>query len=690
VKSFRTLCLAAASAAILAASAPADVLAQAPARAAALPSPADFARLAAISTVRVSPDGRHVAAMTSADGKTPTISVWRTDALDQPPAVLSSARQRIFGFQWAKSDRLYVNTIQEFDAPSSDAGPSYRGHVYKGYIVNLDGSKWQSALPEGRGRTELDDYVNRRTTPEILDFLPNDPHHILVIRNGLTGGGDVYKVNVHTGTSERVARGSDTYGGFQTDLKGEIRARNSLESDSKGAYIAYQIRHPDTGAWEEHFRLYAKEREGTQPLAFTPDPNIIYVSSNKGRDQTGIYTYDIRARKILEPAFEHKLFSAYDPVISNDPKDYGRLLGFTYAGETSKTYWIDETLAAIDKGLSQALQLKTQQVNWVDPASGQTQRFTMADGAVAEIVSWSNDRRRVVISKSGPQQPPEYYLLTDGTKLQLLGRSRPQLEPSLLGRSQLVQYPARDGLMIPGFLHTPSEAVYGRGPYPTIILPHGGPWARDNYEWDLAGWVPFLVSRGHAVLQPQYRGSEGWGQKLWRAGDEQWGLKMQDDKDDGAKWLISQGIADPQRIAMFGYSYGGYAAIAASVRSNGIYQCAISGAGLADLALIRKETFGSRFIRDYQRPTLQGVSWTPRAKEAQVPILIYHGDRDDNVEPRESRVFVNALRSAGKPVKQVELADMGHSYVTMTADHMIRQLEIIDDYLKRDCGPGGL
>lgn len=690
VTGFRTLCLAAASAAALsiAAAAPGAALAQAAKP--ALPSAAEFAKLAAFGNVRVSPDGKHVAAITSSDGKTPVISVWRTDNLTAPPAVLSSTRQRIFSFDFAKDDRLYVNTIQEFDAPSSDAGPSYRGHVYKGYIVTLDGSKWESALPEGRGRTELEDYVNRRSTPDILSFLPNDPDSILVVRGGIRGSGDIYKVNVHSGQSDRITRGSDKYGEPQVDLKGEVRARSSLEYDSKGAYVAYQIRDADGGGWQEHFRLYAKEREGTTPLGFTTDPNIIYVSSNKGRDQSGIYTYDIRTRKIVEPAFEHKLFSAGGTVISTDPKDYGRVLGFTYQGEASKTYWVDETLASIDKGLNQALNVTTTPVNWIDPATGATARFSMGDGAVAEIGDWSNDRRHVIVVKSGPQQPPEYYLLTDGTKLQLLGRARPQIDRAILGQSRLVQYPARDGLMIPGFLHTPSKAVYGNGPYPTVILPHGGPWARDDYDWDLAGWIPYLVSRGHAVLQPQYRGSEGWGQKLWRAGDEQWGLKMQDDKDDGAKWLVSQRVADPQRIAMFGYSYGGYAAIAASVRSNGIYQCAISGAGLADLQLIRKETFGSRFIRDYQRPTLNGVSWTPRANEATVPILIYHGDRDDNVEPKESRVFVNALRAAGKPVKQVELKDMGHSYVTMTADHMITQLEIIDDYLKKDCGPGGL
>lgn len=685
------MCLAAASAAVLAVAGVAS--AQAPAArpsTAALPSAFEFGRFAAIADVQISADGRHVAALTSRDGKTPFISVWKTDALDQKPTVIGSAKQRILGFSFVKNDRLFVRTIQTFDKGADDGGSRYRGHLYPAYVTDLTGSQWTSAMPESRARSDLEEFVNKLSSPEILSYLPADADHVLVIDGGLRGGGDIYRVNVHTRASERVQRGSDRYSGYQVDQKGDIRVRQSVERDGKGAYISEQIKHPDSGNWEEHFRLYAKEREGLGVLGFSTDPNIAYVTSNKGRDRAGVYEYDIRAKRVGEPVFEHKLFEAGGVVTSDDPKDYGRLLGANYAGESSRTFWFDEKLSAISKGLNQALDVKSTAVPWTDPVSGEKARFNMGDGAVAEISDWSADRSKVIVVKSGPQQPPEYYLLTDGSKLQLLGRSRPQVDKAVLGRSRLIQYPARDGLMIPGFLHTPSTAMYGAGPYPTVILPHGGPWARDNYEWDVAGWVPYLVSRGYAVMQPQYRGSEGWGQKLWRAGDEQWGLKMQDDKDDGVRWLASQGVADPGRTAMFGYSYGGYAAIAASVRPNGLYQCAISGAGLADLQLIRKETFGSDFIRDYQRPTLQGVSWTPRASEASIPILIYHGDRDDNVEPKESRVFVNALRGAGKPVTFKNFEDMGHSYPTMTADHMTGQLTLIDDYLKKDCGPGGL
>jgi dipeptidyl aminopeptidase/acylaminoacyl peptidase len=165
---------------------------------------------------------------------------------------------------------------------------------------------------------------------------------------------------------------------------------------------------------------------------------------------------------------------------------------------------------------------------------------------------------------------------------------------------------------------------------------------------------------------------------------------MQDDKDDGVKWLISQGIADPKRVAMFGYSYGGYAALAASIRPNGLYQCAISGAGAGDLERLSDATSDNRFQREFQHPTIQGLDALQHAKEAKIPVLLYHGDHDDVVDVEQSRHFAAALRSAGKPYRYVEIKDMAHHGDTMTPAMMEEQLDIIDDFLKTGCKPGGL
>ena len=229
----------------------------------------------------------------------------------------------------------------------------------------------------------------------------------------------------------------------------------------------------------------------------------------------------------------------------------------------------------------------------------------------------------------------------------------------------------------------------GDAPRPTIIHPHGGPWARDFGGWDSSGWVQFLTSRGYHVLQPQYRGSQGFGRELWLAGDNEWGQKMQDDKDDGAAWLVSEGYADPDRIAIFGYSYGGFAAFAATVRENGPYQCAIAGAGVSNLALFRTKVSENRISRAVQGHTMTGMDPLANSDHAVLPILVYHGDRDVRVPIKDGRDFYNAVKNK-VPAKFLSMKDMGHQGVLWSPENHRESLEAIDDFLRNDCGPGGL
>jgi dipeptidyl aminopeptidase/acylaminoacyl peptidase len=264
----------------------------------------------------------------------------------------------------------------------------------------------------------------------------------------------------------------------------------------------------------------------------------------------------------------------------------------------------------------------------------------------------------------------------------------PQIDTSALGDTRLVENAARDGLMIPAFVTTP-PAAFGPGPHPALVLPHGGPWGRDELDWDPTGWPQYFASRGYVVIQPQFRGSEGWGQKLWRAGDRQWGLKMQDDNDDAAKWLIAQGLADPKRIAIFGYSYGGYAAMVGAIRPNGLYQCAIAGAGVAELQTFQNDTFDNRLLREFQRPTVDGLDPLSHAREVSIPILFIHGDRDRTVPISESRRMDAALGSAHAH-RLIVSKDMGHQFVLWQPKDIALMLTETEKFLKTDCKPGGL
>lgn len=592
--------------------------------------------------------------------------------------MIASRHMRLMSVRFVKNDRLAVVVQQTITVGS------YKGHLNKLYITDLKGQSWKPALPEGRAASDDAELARRTGVPFILSRLPGDPRHILVMATSGDGAGDVYRADVYSGGAELVERGSEKYGELQADAKGEIRAKAELDyEDGKAVYVQW-IKGPK-GDWQPHLRSLFKDRNLFSVVGFSDDPNLVYIAGTQpGADKSGIYIYDISARKIVEPAFEHKLFDANGVVEDAS----SQLLGFSYSGPNNGIYWIDPKLAALDKGVRAALGLKATPVAWTDPGTGQKTRIGVPDGADISIASWSDDHGAIIVEKSGPREPGEFYLFTADGKLSLLGKARPWIKPESLGDTRLVQYVARDGLVIPAFLTTPPASI-GPGPYRAIILPHGGPWARDWLEWDFGGWTQYFASRGYAVLQPQFRGSEGWGRKLWTAGDREWGLKMQDDKDDGARWLIEQKIADPKRIAMFGYSYGGYSALAASIRPNGLYQCAVSGAG-GSLADMKKVTAESRTMREYQRPFVDGLDAIKRAKDAQIPIFLYHGERDTNVDIKESRSFIAGLKAASKPYKWLEIEDMGHSYDTMTPAMLEAQLVEIEKFFGAECKPGGL
>lgn len=652
--------------------------------AASLPPATAWAREPAIASVDVSPDGRHVVAVISPDGRQRVIAIWKTAAMNEAPFIVGSDDERaeVVGAQFIKNDRIFVTTqqLRDFDPFS---GRRERSFLQRTQVLTLEGRPARSSLTfDGLDETQQAVVGVGR----LISDLPRDPENIIVSD---PMRGDKYKLNLYTGRAERIERGSDRFGGEQADLNGEIRAKTEFDFDNGAVFIGQWIKHPDTGEWAEHFRYYARDRQPISIVGFSNDPNVVFVSKTEGRDRAAIYEYKIREREFGEIAFAHPLFEAGGVVRSRAPENFGEVVGFTYEGERNRTYFTDPVLDQAFTDLRRATGVTTVPVDWVDIETGERSRFTVGDGADISLVATSDDRSEIIISKSGPTTPTEYYILVDG-RVRLLGRAYPELREAPLGETTLIQYAARDGLMIPAFLTKPDPEVYGPGPYPTIITPHGGPWSRDNLSWDTTGWTQYFATRGFAVLQPQFRGSDGWGQRLWRAGDREWGRKMQDDNDDGVRHLIAQGVADPGRVAMHGYSYGGYASMMAAVRPNGLYQCAIAGAGPATIALFKKGTYNSRFLREFQHPTADGEDPLRRVGEVSIPLYLYTGDRDTRVLPSESETMSAALRNAGKPVKLTILPDMEHTINTWNPTNFANVLTSVEDFLRNDCGPGGI
>lgn len=602
-----------------------------------------------ISSVEVSPDGNKLVALTLSNvNEAPDVTVWNARDLASKPVRFKPKDVKSIFVSWLNNEQLLVVGRQKYDYRIG--GKVTRWFRDKAYVVDSQGKKFRTP------------FANKESVGvSIFDTLPRYENKVLVSVTNLEFAEDIYEVNLKNFVSRRVFRGA-TGESFFANHEGEVKGKSRIVGRGDEARIEFSYRDPESGKWELHHALYAARREGMQPVAFDPDGRTVYMVDNTGRDKQVITPYDLISRKLGKPVFDETTIEATAVMQSRQPEDFGKIIGYAGQGVGPFRQYTDTEWESIQRRVDEAL----------------------PKGVTNTINSISDDFSIAVVRSTGPKEPGAFYLFVNGSQLIPLGRSFPYLEPDKLAEMKYVTYEARDGLTIPAYLTTPAS---GSAPYPTVVMPHGGPWARDSLRFDM--WAQFLANRGYQVLQPQYRGSDGWGQNLWRAGDKEWGGKMQDDKDDGAAWLVEQGLAEKNRIAIYGYSYGGYAAMAAIVRPDTPYQCAIAGAGLSELRYFDKVTFEGAYGREFQNPTIKGLSPLDVAKNASIPIYIFHGDRDQRVPIEQSRKYVKALKRANKDVEYKEIVDLWHSYPWFPQHHLA-VLESVEDYLANRCGPGGL
>ena len=608
-----------------------------------------------IDSVVISPDGSKLAALTQADTNSlPSVTVWETADLSKPPVRFAPDDSKVLDIWWASNDQLLLIGRQKFDFKYG--GKTEKWFRSRAYLADSGGVKIREIL---RHRMEVKgDIVGLG----LGSFLVEKPDTILLRLRDRQGSSEYVELNLKTFKTLRMFKGGDR-SNPSLDSKGRIAVKEQYKGSGDQVSRVTSLRNPKTNGWEEHFTLRAADREGVQAVQVLADGSV-YVRDNSGRDKAVIRPYDPVARRLGKPLFASDEFDMGGVLTRRyNPGNASDLVGYVINDAKRSRVYTDPEYRALQTRIDAALP---------------------SDGRVNYMASLSDDLNQIVVRASGTKEAGAWYLLSNKTKLTALGRSFPHLDPAQMSEMTYVSYSARDGLTIPALLTLPQT---GKAPHPTVIMPHGGPWARDYLRW--SRWVQFLANRGYAVLQPQYRGSQGWGQALWRAGDREWGQKMQDDKDDGAEWLVKQGLADPDRLAMFGYSYGGYAAMAAVVRPDSPYQCAIAGAGLAELNTFDKLTSNSAFQREYQNPTIAGLSPLHDAEKANIPLYLFHGDRDQRVSVKQSRKFYKALKGLGKPVKYDEIPDLWHSNPWF-AQHHLAMLSGLETYLAEDCGPGGL
>jgi dipeptidyl aminopeptidase/acylaminoacyl peptidase len=391
---------------------------------------------------------------------------------------------------------------------------------------------------------------------------------------------------------------------------------------------------------------------GNLPALFLADPGKA-VAWDDANGFDALYSYDLATQKTGD-----KLYGAIgydlDSAITSD--DGSRLIGARYIDTRPRTHWFEPALALIQGQLDSAVGARN-----------------------AHIISWSHDFSVLMIALESPDRPTVYFLYrpAEGV-MHLFANADEHFGDATWGKVSTIRYKARDGTEIPAVLTLPKGRADKN--LPLILMPHGGPFARDDESYDY--WVQFLASRGYAVLQPNYRGSSGYGKVFAEKGEGQWGLAMQDDLTDAVKWATGQGIADAKRVCIVGGSYGGYAALRAAQRDHGIYRCAVSFAGVADMQGMLR--YDSGFLNSGRRgdwlrkqaPDLKGVSPINFAADVDIPLLLMHGKADMTVPVKQSRQMADRLKAAGKDYRYVE-QPLGDHHLSREADRVqfLKELE---------------
>jgi dipeptidyl aminopeptidase/acylaminoacyl peptidase len=314
-------------------------------------------------------------------------------------------------------------------------------------------------------------------------------------------------------------------------------------------------------------------------------------------------------------------------------------------------------------------------------------------GARVTLTSMSDDRRELLVYVDSPTDGPSYAIVNIATgSADWLGGPYDALVKELAPTTP-VRFKAADGLMLTGYLTTP-RGVEAKG-LPLVVFPHGGPAARDEpgFDW----WVQAMASRGYAVLQVNYRGSDGFGWEFMSAGFGQFGRKMQTDLSDGVRYLAAQGEIDPKRVCIVGASYGGYAALAGASIDTGVYRCAVSVAGLSDLKRfvtwgehgdgVATKRYWLRYlgVKDLNDPRLEEISPVDQVSRVSIPVLLIHGTDDTTVPYEQSQIMFDAMQKAGKPVELVKLKHEEHQLEV--GETRLQMLEATMTFLQKNNPP---
>jgi dipeptidyl aminopeptidase/acylaminoacyl peptidase len=573
----------------------------------------DFFRNPEKCLVEVSPTGQYLSWMEPWEHR---LNIFVMDVKTNKIERVTTAKERsIYGYVWAGKDRIvYV----------MDKGGDENTRLYG---IN----------PDGSNPIDFTSFDNVKC--DIVDELEEDDEHILFQMNKRNPEiFDIYRLNVMTGEMEAIAENPGNIRAWITDHNGKLR----LAYTSDGVNTGLRYRETEERPWQQIANYDFKEN--IIPLFFSMDNEFLYVASNLGRDKRAIYEFDLKRAKLGKMIYEHNDVDVYRLLYSRKRK---LITGVWFNIDKGAYHFFDKDRRKIQDFLEEKI-----------------------PGYEVSLASHNLEETIWTVYACSDRSRGSYYLLDlNNLVLTKLFDLAPWLPEDELAEMKPIVYTARDGLKINGYLTLPVNTQPEN--LPVVINPHGGPWHRDS--WGFNAEAQFLANRGYAVLQMNFRGSTDFGREFWVKSFKEWGLSMQDDITDGVHWLVEQGIADSKRIAIYGGSYGGYAALMGIVKTPVLYAAAVDYVGVSNMF-----TFLSSFP-PYWKPMqemmyemtghpekdselLKSVSPALHADRIKTPLLIAQGANDPRVKKQESDQMVDALKARGIEVEYIVKENEGHGF----------------------------
>jgi dipeptidyl aminopeptidase/acylaminoacyl peptidase len=610
---------------------------------------ASFFENSAFSGAVLSPNAKYLAVKFSAKGRRVGLFVMDL-ATEKTNAVAEFADLDVGDVQWVNDNRLM------FNINNKQIGQRDLDHYPGLYAVDRDGTHMRQladiALPERTLGTRIREEMRLPWNTLMLEQTgAQDSEYVYVKRPIFNDGNlryiDLLRVNTLTGSSKVVKRPTNDVRQWMLDTKGEPRVAVTEDKD----VTTFYLRDPGSDEWRKMAsRKLFSEKHTFAPLGFAPDGTLYVNTDSANADTSAIHTYDMGTGQLsAEPFIKTAGYDFNGELIANRDK----VLGMRFTTDAESTMWFDAKMTALQKRVDDLLPAT---VNLLSPAT-------------RPETPW------ILVEAYSDVQPRMLLLFdTESGKFRKVGDAHPAIVPQQMARQVQLSYKARDGMTIPALLTLPNGK---RKDLPMVILIHGGPWVRGS-TWGWQRESQFLASRGYAVLEPSFRGTTGLGQHHMQSSFKQWGLTMQDDIADAAKFAIEKGYANAQRICLAGASYGGYATLMGLIKDPQLFKCGVDWVGVTDIELLLNGHWSfksdmSDETREYSAPQMIGdlvknkeqfraTSPLYNASKITQPLLLAYGAADMRVPKYHGDKFYNAVKATNKDVEFVVYPEEGHGW----------------------------